>query len=78
MVNTISKLEQHFEFVQLLTAAGHISREQVCEAMNMQKSAFYFYLKNAKKMFKIEYVGNLGGSPYYSIDKKTVQKYFNL
>lgn len=45
---------------------------------NVGESVFYTYLSAARKNFTIKCVGSIGGNAYYSIDKKTVKKYFNL
>lgn len=73
------KKETILEFVHYLCAADTRSRSDIMQKMgNVGESVFYTYLSAARKNFTIKCVGSIGGNAYYSIDKKTVKKYFNL
>ena len=66
------------EFVRLFTQADTVSRADIMERMNMKPAAFYKYLNECRKIFQIKFEGSIGGNAYYSIDKKSIKKYFNL
>lgn len=71
-------IKRFLEFVCLLTSSDHISKAEIEQKLNIKDSAFYKYLANARKYFKIDYVGTIGGNAYYSIDKESFKKYFSL
>lgn len=66
------------EFIQALSSSDCISRAEIQERTKLKDSAFYNYLAAARQIFKIEYVGSIGDNAYYSIDKRSIEKYFNL
>ncbi len=65
-------------FIQILSSADYVSKAEIEEKLNLKKSAFYKYLKVVKEVFPVEHVGTIGQNSYYSIDKKAIQKFFNL
>ena len=66
------------QFIQLLSSADMVSKEEIKEKLSIQNSAFYKHLAEIRELFSIEYVGSIGGNAYYQIDKKTVANYFNI
>jgi hypothetical protein len=66
------------EFVRLFTQADTVSRANIMEQMNMKQSAFYKYLAECQKIFTITYQGSIANNAYYSLDKNSLKKYFNL
>jgi hypothetical protein len=66
------------EFLKLLTEKDSISKDEIKERLNIKESAFFTYLANARQFFSINFVGGIGGNAYYSIDKKSLMKYFNI
>lgn len=66
------------EFVRLFTEADTVSRADIMEKMNLKESAFYKYLAECRKIFTIKCEGSIGGNAYYSIEKNSIKKFFNL
>lgn len=76
--NDYNPAKRFLSFIQLLTSADSISKADILEKINIQDSAFYNYLASARELFPITYEGSIGGNAYYSIDKKSLAKYFNV
>jgi hypothetical protein len=66
------------EFLRVFALSDSISKGEVMQVMNMKESAFYKYLAICRKVVKIKYVGSIGGNAYYSLDKDSLRKYFEL
>lgn len=69
---------KYFRFIQIFTEAESVSRADIMEKMDLKQSAFYKYMAECRKIFNIKNVGSIGGNTYYSIEKKSIKKYFNL
>lgn len=63
-------------FIQILASSDFVSKEDIKEKLIIRESAFYKHLAEIRKLFPVECVGSVGSDACYSIDKKTVAKFF--
>lgn len=70
--------ERFLKFIQILSSQDKISKAEIKTILNINETAFYKYLRNARELFPIAMEGSIGGNAYYSIDKKSLATYFNI
>ena len=77
-IENATPIERFLEFISFFCSKELVSIEDLKNHMHMKKSSVYKYIAITNEHFNICKTIDKNGDIYYHIDKKTVQKYFNL